>query len=143
MLALCLPGQGLASDAGTATGFPALKLALYPGDTITADMIMMRPAVSISGLGAIVTEKDSVIGKVARRTLLPGQPIPKNALRDPYIVLQGKTVPLIFQAGNITITGAAQALESGGAGDVIGARNPDTGVTIRGVVQSDGSLRAQ
>ena len=80
---------------------------------------------------------------MARRTLLAGQPIPQNALRDPFVIRQGKTVSLIFQSGNISITGIAVALESGSAGEIIGARNPDSGMTVHGVVQADGSLRAQ
>ncbi len=143
MMALCLPGLWAASDAGGTAWFPVVKLTVYPGDTITADMVTFKEAGSISGPGAAVTDKESLIGKVARRALLPGLPIPKNAIREPYVVLQGKTIPLIFQSGNITITGIALALESGGSGEVISARNPDSGVVIRGVIQTDGSLRAQ
>ncbi len=123
--------------------FPALKVAAYTGDTITPEMVVLVPAGHQSVLGSIVTDKESVIGKMARRTLLPGQPIPRNALREPYTVLQGKTVSLVFQSGSITITGVALALESGSAGEIVSARNPDSGIVVRGVVQADGSLRAQ
>jgi flagella basal body P-ring formation protein FlgA len=52
-------------------------------------------------------------------------------------------VSFVFQSGNITITGVAQAAESGSAGEIVSARNPDSGALVRGVVQPDGSLRAQ
>ena len=39
----------------------------------------------------ILEAREALIGKVARRTLLPGQPIPVSAIRDPYLVTQGKT----------------------------------------------------
>jgi flagella basal body P-ring formation protein FlgA len=96
----------------------------------------------MKGVGAFVTDSESLIGKTARRTLLPGQPIPKVAIREAYVVFQGKTVQVIFHSGTVTITGIALALESGGAGEMINARNPDSGIIIRGVVQPDGSLRA-
>lgn len=143
-MALCFPPGALArDDSGGAAVFPALKVTAYPGDTITAEMVVLLPAGHQTGLGNIVTDKESVIGKTARRTLMPGQPIPVNALREPYAVHQGKTVSLVFQSGNITITGVALALESGSAGEIVSARNPDSGIVIHGVVQADGSLRAQ
>ena len=104
--------------------------------------IALKPAARAKGVGAFATDVESLVRKTARRTLLPGEPIPKVAIREAYIVFQGKTVPLVFQSGTVTITGAALALESGSAGETISARNPDSGVVIRGVVQPDGSLRA-
>ncbi len=142
-IGLCLPEAVAAFDASGTAVYPVLKLMVYSGDTITEEMVAMKTAAQLGGLGPIVTDRRSLIGKAARRTLLPGQPIPRNALREPYAVLQGRTVPLIFQSGNITITGLALALESGSAGEVISARNPDSGVVIRGLIQADGSLRAQ
>ncbi len=137
---LSLADPALADDA--ATPLPVPKRTIYPGDIITADMITSKPAGQIKGAGALVTDEDSLIGKSARRTLLPGQPIPKVALREAYVIFQGKTVPLIFQSGTVIITGVALALESGSAGEMISARNPDSGVVIRGIVQPDGTLRA-
>ncbi len=122
---------------------PVLRHTVYPGDIITADMIDLKQAGSLQGLGAFVTDSQNLVGKTSRRTLLPGQPIPKTAIREPYAVFQGKNVPVVFQSGTITITGIAQALESGSAGDIVTARNPNSGVVIRGVIQSDGTLRAQ
>ncbi len=144
VIALFFPNAGMAFDAGMGAVFPAVKVTVYAGDAITAEMISLQPAAGrLSGLGAVATDKQSLIGKIARRTLLPGQPTPLNAIREPFAVLQGKTVSLIFQSGNITITGVGLAMESGSAGDIVNARNPDSGVVIRGVIQADGSLRAQ
>ena len=98
-IALCFPAGASAYDASGVAVFAALKVAAYPGETISADMVVLMPAGHQSVLGSIVTDKESVIGKVARRTLLPGQPIPRNAVREPYAVLQGKTVSIVFQSG--------------------------------------------
>ncbi len=140
VLLLSFAGSVLAAEE--AAVLPVAKHTIYPGDTITEDMIAFKPAEQIKGAGAYATDADSLFGKAARRTLLPGQPIPKAALRDPFVVFQGKTVPLIFESGTVNITGLAVAIELGSAGDTISARNPDSGVVIRGVVQPDGTLRA-
>jgi flagellar basal body P-ring formation protein FlgA len=142
-LTLCFAASAFAYDTAGSATFPVLKVTVYAGDTITREMVAAVPAGHQMPLGNIATEMESVIGKAARRTLMPNQPIPRNALREPYAVLQGKTVPLIFQSGSITITGVAQAMESGSAGELVSARNPDSGTVIHGVVQADGSLRAQ
>ncbi len=130
----------LADDAGAL--LPVAKRIIYPGDTITEDMITLKPAAQIKGVGPLATDAESVIGKTARRTLLPGQPIPRVAIREAYVVFKGKTIQVVFQSGTVTITGVALALESGSAGEMISVRNPDSGIVIRGVVQPDGSLRA-
>ncbi len=137
---LWLGGAALAD--GAAISLPVAKRAIYPGDVITEDMITYKPAEQAKGVGAFVTDAETLIGKTARRTLLAGQPIPKVAIREAYVIFQGKTVPLIFHSGTVTITGVAQALESGSAGELVSARNPDSGLVIRGIVQPDGSLRA-
>jgi flagellar basal body P-ring formation protein FlgA len=141
--AASLWAAGAVFAAGGDAVLPVLKHVVYAGDLITADMIDRKPAGQMQGAGAFVTDSEALIGKTARRTLLPGQPIPKQAIRDPYLVLQGKNVTVMFQEGTIIITGIALALESGSAGDLISARNPDSGIVIRGVVQSDGVLRAR
>ena len=136
----------LAAPASAAEGavYPVVTRTLYPGDTIGEDMVAMKPiAGQAPAAASLVTDPQGLIGKAARRTLLPNQPIPKVAIREPYVVLQNKTVPLIFQSGAITITGEALALQSGSAGETVSARNPDSGIVIRGVIQSDGSLRTE
>jgi flagellar basal body P-ring formation protein FlgA len=140
--AFFLPGTAQASENGAAV-YASVSVPVYPGDTIAAGMVELVPVSQPQRLGDSITDKESLIGKMARRTLLPGQPIPRSAIREPFAIQQGKTVPLIFQSGNITITGIVLALESGSAGDVINARNPDSGTVIRGTVQADGTLRAQ
>ena len=139
-LSLSLADCVVAEDA--ATQLPVARRTIYPGDTITDDMITLKDADQMRGVGALVTDADSLIGRTARRTLLPGQPIPKVAIREAYVVFQGKTVQVIFHSGTVTITGIALALESGSTGETISARNPNSGIIIRGVVQPDGSLRA-
>ncbi|MFZ1110052.1 MAG: flagellar basal body P-ring formation chaperone FlgA [Rhodomicrobium sp.] len=143
-VALSLLAAAGAVHAADGDALPVVKQAVYSGQTITADMIDLKPRAGLpQGASAFVTDGQSLIGKMARRTLLPGQPIPKAAIREPFIVFQGKTVPVVFQSGTVVITGIAQALESGSEGDLISARNTESGIVIRGVVQSDGTLRAQ
>jgi len=120
---------------------PVPKRALYPGDVITEDMLSSKQLSESENAGSFVTEASGLIGKTSRRTLLPGLPIPKVAIREPVVVRQGKAVSLVYESGTVRITGVAMALQSGSVGETISARNPDSGVVIHGIVAADGSVR--
>ncbi|MCL4765797.1 MAG: flagellar basal body P-ring formation protein FlgA [Hyphomicrobiaceae bacterium] len=121
---------------------PVPRITLYPGDAIRADHLVDKVFdANLPGRSAVLQTREDLVGKVARRTLLPGQPIPVNALREPYLVVQGRTVLVVLEADGLIITGYAVALQSGGLGDVISLRNIDSGSGIKGAVQPDGSVR--
>lgn len=121
---------------------PVPRITLYPGELIRSDHLTdQRFNARALSHSAVYKRREDIVGKVARRTLLPGQPIPVNALRDPYLVVQGRTVQIVYRDGALTITGYAVALESGSEGDVIRVRNVDSGAIVKGVVESDGTIR--
>jgi flagellar basal body P-ring formation protein FlgA len=66
-----------------------------------------------------------------------------NAIRDAYLVNQGKSSLVVFQNAGLTITTQAVALDNGGAGDVVKLRNPDSGLVIQGTVDRDGTVRLE
>ena len=146
----CLIGAALLSLAGAgaaradAIDLPVPRITIYPGDTIAADLLSDRAFVaSTVNRGAVFVTRDNLVGKVARRTLLPGQPVAVNGVRDPYVVTQGKPALVMFEQGTLTITAQAIALQSGGVGDMVSLRNPDSGIVIRGTVQRDGTIRVE
>lgn len=127
---------------GVDIALPVPRTTVYPGDTIDADALLERLFVARTvARGSVFEAREALIGKVARRTLLPGQPIPINAIRDPYAVSQGKPAQLVFKAEGLTITSTAIALQNGSIGDVVAARNVDSGTIVKGTVQPDGTLR--
>ncbi len=117
---------------------PVPAVTIYPGDPLTEDLITMRRMrMRARTLPSFHRSPNALVGKVARRTLIAGRPIPVNALRAPSLVKEGDHVALIFEVGGLTIKGSALALQDGSRGQVIGLRNLDSGVTVRGrVVQA-------
>jgi len=128
-------------NGGEARILPVPSITIYPGDKIKDDWLVERDfssnAVSIR---IVVDSRESLVGKIARRTLLPGVPIPVTAVGEPRLVINGAKVRLIYTDGGLTITAYGSALQAGGAGDTITVRNVDSGLTISGVVQQDGSV---
>ena len=121
---------------------PVPRATIYPNEIISGEQLTERAFIAHTvARGAVVDDKQALIGKVARRTLLPGQPIPVNAVREQYLVNQGKSSLVVLRTGGLTIMTQAMALQNGGAGDVITLRNPDSGVVIQGTVQPDGTIQ--
>ena len=130
------------SHAGDVESLPVAAVTIYPGDTIAEAMLVDRafPAGTAAGY-PIVASRAELTGKVARRTLLAGKLIAKNAIAMPALVAQGTIVRAVYQDEGLVITAAALALQSGSLGAVIQVRNTDSGKVIIGSVQADGTVR--
>ena len=124
--------------------FPVPVTAIYPGDVIRDEMIVERSFTSsMPGAAAFVSERPMIVGHIARRLLLPGQMIPVNAVEEQKVVTRGNVVRVVVEDGAVSIVTYGTPLQSGVPGAMIQLRNLDTGITIRGIVQPDGSVRIQ
>lgn len=142
-LAALLVVAPLGSAQAAETALTATRV-IYPGEAIEAgavtEVAIRNPKRRSAFDGAVATRLVEVEGKVARRTLLPGRPIPIAALREAWLVEQGKAVEARFDAGVLSISATVVALQSGSAGDLIRLRNPDSGKSFSGTVMGDGSV---
>ncbi len=143
LLGLCTLLPALSLKAGELVTLPAPGVTIYPGDIIKDSWLVDHeyPSGIATTRGDIILNRAAIVGKIARRTLLPGAPIPSNAVADPKIVANGAKVRIVFEEEGLTITAYAAALQAGGVGEVISLRNLDSGLTISGTVQPDGSVR--
>jgi flagella basal body P-ring formation protein FlgA len=121
---------------------PVPSVTIYPNEEIGDEHVAERAFIAATVTrGSVQEDRSQIVGKVAKRTLIKGQPVPVNALREPYLVLSGKPATVIFEDGALTITSQAVALQSGSVGDQVALRNNESGLTIRGTVSRDGSVR--
>ncbi len=129
-----------AARAQTAT-VPSPKAVIYPGDVIGENVLVDLPEDDLGSGGPFVRARPEVVGKMARRTLLPGRAIPLAAIGNPRLVRNGAAVRVVYRDGALTIAVAGEALQDGGVGDFVKLRNADSGVTVSGQVQPDGSVQ--
>jgi flagella basal body P-ring formation protein FlgA len=117
-------------------------ITIYPGDIISDEMLADQsfPA-GTNASSAILAQRQAIVGRVARRTLLPGKPIAANAIAEPDIVRRGTIIHAYFDEGGLSITTLVLSLQSGAVGAIIQCRNVDSGRVIMGTVQADGSIR--
>ena len=120
---------------------PTPKAVIYPGDVIRDDMLADVPDAARDGSGPFVNSRSLIVGKMARLTLLPGHAIPFSAVSNRKLVSNGAEVKLIFSEGGLLIMTTGSALQDGSIGDIVRVRNDDSGVTVSGAVQPDGSVR--
>ena len=120
---------------------PTPKAVIYPGDIILDEMLADVPNPARDGSGPFVNSRSLIVGKAARLTLLPGHAIPLSGVSNRKLVSNGAEVKLVFSEGDLFITTTGSALQDGSIGDIVRVRNDDSGVTVSGAVQPDGSVQ--
>jgi flagella basal body P-ring formation protein FlgA len=141
-LAPCAASAEDAAPVEAVATLPVPRVVIYPGDIIRDDMLMDVPATEAQGIISLtIRMRSGLVGKMARRTLLPGRAVSSIAINNPRAVVNGAEVRLIYSDGGLTIAASASALQDGAIGDVIKVRNTDSGLTVSGVIQPDGSVR--
>jgi len=142
LLALVCAVAAPAAASGVRITIPVPTVTVQPGDVLTEDMVAERQVVaSEAAVRMHHTSRDSVVGKVARRTLPANAAIAVNALREPYVFKDGDRIVILFGEGGLSIQATGVAMQPGVLGEAIRVRNLDTGVVVRGIVQGDGSVR--
>lgn len=121
---------------------PVPTVTILQGDVLADELVAEeRFVASEKVLRNYFTSREAVLGKVARRVLPKGHAIPINALREPHLFKEGERVVLVFKTGGLRIEASGVALQPGVLGSLVNVRNTDTGVVIRGLVQSNGSVQ--
>jgi flagella basal body P-ring formation protein FlgA len=121
---------------------PVPAVTIHPGEVIKDEMVTERGfAPNLLGVAQFIDARPALVGRMARRTLLPGQPIPTNAVEEPWTIARGTIVKVIVEDSGLSIVTYGSALQSGATGAIIQVRNTDTGVIIRGTVQPDGTIK--
>jgi flagellar basal body P-ring formation protein FlgA len=120
---------------------PTPNAVIYPGDLILDGMLADVPNPARDGSGPFVDSRSLIVGKAARLTLLPGHAIPFSGVSNRKLVSNGAEVKLVFSEGDLVIMTTGSALQDGSIGDIVRVRNDDSGVTVSGAVQQDGSVQ--
>lgn len=121
---------------------PVPAAVVYAGDQIVQGMLIDKPfSVPDAAAKNYVLMRRQIEGLYAKRTLLPGKPIPLAYVKLKDSVVQGALTKATFEMNGLVISTFLIPLQSGVAGDLIDARNPEYGRTIKAMVKSDGSLQ--
>ncbi|MDP1701097.1 MAG: flagellar basal body P-ring formation chaperone FlgA [Aestuariivirga sp.] len=121
---------------------PVPAAVVYAGDQIVQGMLIDKPfSVPDAAAKNYVLQRRQVEGLYAKRTLLPGKPIPLAYVKLKDSVVQGVLTKATFEMNGLVISTFLIPLQSGVAGELVDARNPEYGRTIKALVKPDGSLQ--
>ena len=120
---------------------PVPAVVIYPGDVIRDGMLSeVEMPDNFAGQAAAVLDRNALVNKTSRRTLLPNLPIPRNAVGEPKVVSLNAMVRIVYSERGLTISTYGSALQAGAVGDVIPVRNLESGLTVSGTVGGDGAV---
>lgn len=77
---------------------------------------------------------EQLVGRVVKRNLLPGRPVPRRAVTLPAAVKRGAFVSVQVRAGPMLISMKGESLESGAMGEMVRVLNPSSSRVLVGRV---------
>ncbi|MGZ2482133.1 flagella basal body P-ring formation protein FlgA [Rhizobium pisi] len=141
---IAIAGIILPAGADAGMGYAVVPTTIiYPGDTLSGSQLQEVEVTNPNLAGDYAKSISQVEGLVSKRTLLPGRTIEVSALREPYTVTRGSSIRLVVSLGPMTISAAGTPLEDGATGQLIRARNMDSGVIVSGTVLADGTVHVR
>jgi flagellar basal body P-ring formation protein FlgA len=123
---------------------PVPAATILPNTIITVAQIRPRSfRVTSTSVAGFATVESEILGKQARRRLIAGKPIPLASLTLPFAIRRGTIAAALYHDEGFTISISLVALADGAAGDMIEARNIETGTVVLARVRADGSLTVE
>jgi flagella basal body P-ring formation protein FlgA len=90
--------------------------------------------------GAVITDPEFAVGRVARRTLSAGSLLSANDLVAPRLVHRGDNVALVSRRGGVEVRVAGRAMGDAGANERVSVENLSSRRIVQGVVAADGDV---
>jgi flagella basal body P-ring formation protein FlgA len=121
---------------------PVLVEPVRRGDIVREDQVKMVDARADRLQADIIRDPADIVGKEARRTLGPNEPLLARDLTAPILVRRGAIVTIRLDTPNMSLTARGRALESGSKGDVIKVVNLQSNKTVQVQVEAENDVRA-
>lgn len=120
---------------------PVLTRNLRHGQIITKRDIIIESFPSKHITQNTALNADELIGLAPRRNLTAGRPISRDQVEAPLLIKRGAAIQMYYTTPYMEIKAMGEALENGAKGQTIRARNSESGLTVRGVVESSNEIR--
>ncbi len=125
----------------TSIDVPVVTRPIRRDEVIGVNDITWQATELASGNSNILFNAEDIIGKTPRTGLRPGTPVHATDLLTPPAVTRGKQVTMMYQAGRLTITAQARALNDAPVGGTVRVVNISSSRTVEGIAQADGTVR--
>lgn len=119
-----------------------LARSVARGVVLTAEDVTLAPAAARAPDG-IFSDPAQVIGRRTKAAIGEGRAVLLRQLEPVWMVAKGNPVVLMANAGGLSVSAPAEALEDGGMGDVIRVLNLSSQREVKVVVTGKNSVTAQ
>ena len=117
------------------------KRKINYGEIIQEGDLELKKVNVFGKTSTFVSDIKKVVGKRAKRNFNKDDPIVLEYLETPPYVTRGQVISAYVSIDGITVTTFVRLMEDGNIGEVVSARNIDTGQLIYGVVEKGPRLR--
>jgi flagella basal body P-ring formation protein FlgA len=80
-----------------------------------------------------LTDAGSIVGKSARRSVRPGEPLRMTDVRKPVVVAKNSLVTITFKTDRMQLTAQGRALDDGAKGEAVRVINTKSKTTVTGI----------
>lgn len=129
---------------GETLSLPVPIKTIYPKSVVRAeDFTFKEYEVNDIAKRNFVVSLSQLEQQTAARSLPAGRPIPLRALKRTADIMKGQQAVARYVSEGIEIQGILVPEQDGLVGEVVKARNPETGVVLFARVASDGTLTVE
>lgn len=115
---------------------------LAQGQPVAASDLALQKADLAQLPAGILTEQSQAVGKTLATSIASGQPLRRDMLRSPLVVLQGQSVKLLARGRGFNVSSEGKALAAAAAGQVAQVRT-HSGQIINGIARPDGIVEVR
>ncbi len=116
------------------------KRVIRAGSLIVDEDLEVRTVDLDGSHDELVVSLDGLVGRVARRTLLPGRPVAARSLELPAVIRRGSPVTVSVYLGRMEVSMEGEAMSDGAVGDDIRVLNPTSKRVLFGRVTGHGHV---
>ena len=119
---------------------PVLKYPANRSESISDGDVVIRNIQIESDLRGVIVDRGQLVGKVAVRDLIAGQPLRQSDVKAPRLISRGQSVTITSKAGGLTVTMKGKALGNAKAGDRVWVQNESSNKRVEGEVTPEGEV---
>ena len=119
---------------------PVLTQPVNRSNLIGYDDVALKKLLIDADLRGVIIDRNHMVGKIAVRNLIAGQPVRQSDVTAPKLISRGQSVTITSKAGGLTVTMKGKALGNARAGDRVWVQNQSSNKRVEGEVTPGGEV---
>jgi flagellar basal body P-ring formation protein FlgA len=117
--------------------------SIPPGKVVDLEDVVLSAATIGDLHAAYLQTPDEIVGKISQRNISPGDPLTRDAFKNPIVIKRGETIHLRLQRSGIVLTALGRAEQDGRLGQMIKVRNLEFSTSLNAEITGPGEAKVQ